>query len=269
MSKNLTLRLLTAAVLVGITLPMIYLPIFVFRFFVLVATLIALFELFDVAKVQLNLKYVHFAIPTIFICILFVSSFVLQSYFLILLSIAFILLSLWFVCDKRIEFSQYTYLLFTLLYTGMSYNALTFIREVSANAILFLFLAVFLTDTGAYFVGKRYGKHKLAPELSPKKTIEGAIGGVIVGTASALLFLLLLSVMPFLQSNFKPTYALGISAVFLSLASEFGDLFASKIKRAFGKKDFGFIFPGHGGVIDRVDGLILATLVFYLILQII
>ena len=118
--------------------------------------------------------------------------------------------------------------------------------------ILFGFFCCWLSDTFAFFAGKFFGKHKLSPVISPKKTVEGAIGGVI-GTAllNVILFLVFRKFFDLSQGITLP--AIIIFSVCLSVISIFGDLAASTIKRHHGIKDFGNLLPGHGGVMDRFD----------------
>ncbi|MEM7194409.1 MAG: phosphatidate cytidylyltransferase [Pseudomonadota bacterium] len=122
-----------------------------------------------------------------------------------------------------------------------------------------MFSVVWSADTFAYFVGKRFGRRKLAPEISPGKTIEGVLGGVfgaLVISGSLAYFLL----------DFRgPALYLWMTAtVFSALVSVAGDLYESCLKRHAGQKDSGNILPGHGGVLDRIDGLLAATPVFAL-----
>ena len=118
-------------------------------------------------------------------------------------------------------------------------------------------LAVFAADIGAYFVGRRFGKTKLAPQISPAKTVEGVVGGVAL---AALIF------VPVLYSNFSSGSAtlLLITVLVTSLISVGGDLFESKMKRHVGLKDSSKFLPGHGGVLDRIDSLIAAAPFFML-----
>ena len=119
----------------------------------------------------------------------------------------------------------------------------------------FIFLASLLCDTGAYFVGMLCGKHKLCERLSPKKTIEGAIGGFVVGCAGSLAFGYIASSISGISFNWS---MFAMLSVVLPVLSMIGDLYFSAIKREVGIKDFGTIFPGHGGVLDRIDGLLFA-----------
>ena len=122
--------------------------------------------------------------------------------------------------------------------------------------IMIPFLLAFISDSGAYFAGSYLGKHKLAPAISPKKTVEGAIGGVLAAVASMLLFALILDVAFGFQVRYG--YAL-IYGVVGSLMSVFGDLCFSVIKRQTGIKDYGNLIPGHGGVLDRFDSMLIVA----------
>ena len=125
--------------------------------------------------------------------------------------------------------------------------------------ILLPFVLAFLSDTGAYFAGLRFGKHKLAPVISPKKTIEGVAGGVFGAIAGMLIYCVVLQ----FGFGFKINYFYAvIYGVLGSLAGVFGDLCFSVIKRQTGIKDYGNLFPGHGGVLDRFDSnIVVAPLV--------
>lgn len=124
-------------------------------------------------------------------------------------------------------------------------------------AILFLFAVVWGTDIAGYFAGRAFGGPKLAPSISPKKTWSGAIGGTIVAIVAALAIAHVFSI--------RNPAAVGLIALVLSIASQAGDLFESKMKREFHAKDASGLIPGHGGVMDRLDGFIFASVVAALI----
>lgn len=124
--------------------------------------------------------------------------------------------------------------------------------------LLYLGLATYGCDTGAYFSGYFFGKHKLIERLSPKKTVEGAIGGVIIGT-------ILASVLGFMVDlGMSPIQFILLAAV-LTITSQFGDLTFSALKRQYQIKDYGTILPGHGGVIDRTDSFIFNVVVYVIV----
>ena len=130
--------------------------------------------------------------------------------------------------------------------------------------ILIPFVVAFMSDTGAYFIGCRFGKHKLAPEISPNKSVEGVFGGMIFAVLGMLLYCFILSVA------FKPEVSYGYALVYGiigSVAGVFGDLCFSVIKRQTGIKDYGNLIPGHGGALDRFDSMqVVAPLVELLLM---
>ncbi len=128
--------------------------------------------------------------------------------------------------------------------------------------ILLPFLAAWMTDTGAYFTGVFLGKHKLCEKISPKKTVEGAVGGIITCVAALVAFAYFLK-LPINYISF------GVGALVLSLLAQAGDLSFSIIKREYNIKDYGNIMPGHGGVLDRFDSTMFTIPATYVLLMII
>ena len=121
-------------------------------------------------------------------------------------------------------------------------------------------LVAIMSDIFAYFFGKFFGKHKLIPEISPKKTVEGSIAGVIGGTLSLVLYTFIVSLLE--GGNMSVNYGLIVaSGVLIAVGSQIGDLVMSAIKRTYEIKDFGNIFPGHGGVLDRFDSAISVSII--------
>ena len=127
-----------------------------------------------------------------------------------------------------------------------------------------MFIGSWVSDTGAWFFGRLFGKHKLIPEVSPKKTVEGAVGGVL---SAALAFVLYGFIIHRIDASLSPNYLiLAVSGVICAIVSQFGDLIASLVKRHYGIKDYGNVFPGHGGVMDRFDSVLLVSPVLYLLI---
>ena len=121
--------------------------------------------------------------------------------------------------------------------------------------ILIPFVVAFLSDSGAYFTGLKFGRHKLAPVVSPNKTIEGALGGLVAAMVGMLVYALVLDLgFPRLRINYGMAILYGLLG---SLAGMFGDLCFSIIKRQTGIKDYGNLIPGHGGVLDRFDSMMM------------
>ena len=140
------------------------------------------------------------------------------------------------------------------LYVGMAVLAIAWLRTLDSNGelIVWLFFCVWATDVGGYFFGKGIGGPKLAPTISPKKTWAGFFGGVFLAVVAALLFSTLFGWD-------RSLLFLSGAGVCVSVMAQIGDLFESLIKRRFGAKDSGDLIPGHGGVLDRVDGLVFAA----------
>jgi phosphatidate cytidylyltransferase len=148
--------------------------------------------------------------------------------------------------------------LFGVLYLGFTLGALSMTRLLPEGEwlIFFLLLVTWASDTGAYYVGTLWGRHPLAPRISPKKTVEGLVGGligaIIVGYVARWWFLPELSGLDCL-----------ILAILLTVTGLWGDLTESAMKRSVGMKDSGGILPGHGGMLDRLDSLLFAAPAFY------
>jgi phosphatidate cytidylyltransferase len=183
-----------------------------------------------------------------------------------LLLVTFIALFSYFLfTSKRHEgetlknhFQELMYSIFGLLYLAFLPLFLVLIRNSTGGVhwtILFLFI-VWAGDTGAYFAGKKYGRHKLYPHISPKKTREGAIGGLLAGILITLIYKLI----------FFPSLSWfsGVAIpLIIGVAAPVGDLAESFLKRAFNKKDSGTLLPGHGGFLDRFDGVIWSAPIMY------
>ena len=130
------------------------------------------------------------------------------------------------------------------------------------TSLVFLLLAlIWAADIGAYFAGSAFGKNKLCPNVSPGKTIEGALGGVILSLVVGALYVLITTDKPTLENYFN----FGVLSLIVSLVSILGDLFESILKRIAEVKDSGKILPGHGGLLDRIDSLACAAPIFFLL----
>ena len=146
-------------------------------------------------------------------------------------------------------------------------NHLSF--ELSYMGIILSFAVAMMTDTFAYLFGKLFGKRKFIPEVSPNKTVAGLIGGFLGGVISAAVCLLIFVKVPYFSSvvlEKETLFILIFSMIGIlgSLADQLGDLVASAVKRKIGVKDYANIFPGHGGFMDRVDGLMFTMAVIYI-----
>ena len=135
--------------------------------------------------------------------------------------------------------------------------------------LIFAVFASWMTDIFAYFVGSKFGKHKLCPNISPKKSVEGAIGGIVGAVLLNVLLLLVFKKFVF-EGEARLSYiGVALLSVVLSVVSMFGDLAASTVKRNFGIKDFGKLLPGHGGIMDRFDSALFVLPVLYSLVYIV
>lgn len=161
--------------------------------------------------------------------------------------------------DTNIGPTSYVFLISVLISLALR----AFLAIYNSSLYLFLMITIgnYLGDTGAYFVGSFFGKRKLIPEISPNKTVEGFFGGFFLAAIFSLIFSLTILKLSFLRSL--------ISALVIGVAGQIGDLSFSVLKRKFKIKDFGSIFPGHGGVLDRVDSLLFNLLIYYSVWELI
>lgn len=162
--------------------------------------------------------------------------------------------------ELSIELLQVVYIVCAMGFILPILNASPYGREF----LLLLFFLVFSGDTFAYFVGTLWGKHRLASQISPKKSLEGAAGAIVGAMLFALIWL------QFVYSGPRPSFfltALFLLAPFISVLAQVGDLFESMLKRGCARKDSGQFLPGHGGFLDRIDGLTLSAPAFYFFLR--
>lgn len=169
------------------------------------------------------------------------------SYSRILLPILTLLLPTIFYKNDEYTTKDAFYLLGSVYLIGLLFNLIIVINNINVLILLYLLCITIFTDTFAYLIGCLIGKHKMAPKISPKKSWEGALAGLIGGSSIAIIF----------YSNLigEVTLKVALVTMILSVIGQFGDLVFSKIKRENDVKDFSNIMPGHGGVLDRLDSI--------------
>lgn len=160
--------------------------------------------------------------------------------------IVLLLLSYTVLSKNTFTFDNAAFLLMATTYVAMGFFYLNETRLAGIQYVFYALFVIWATDSGAYFIGKAIGKRKLWPEISPNKTIEGSIGGILCGIVVALVYNVFLPV----QSNISVLIAVTIA---ISVFGQIGDLVESAFKRHYGVKDSGTILPGHGGILDRTD----------------
>lgn len=265
MWDKLSVRIISSVVAGAIALVLLFLPVWVFNIAVGIACLMILFELFTTFKQERKWQLVILDYAGA-IALILVGQFkeIAKQEFLVFIMVAYLMALL--ICSvtfhHSIKFEDVTSSFFTLVYAVFFLQHLSFVRSMPLGDVLVFLplLGAFGPDTFAFFSGKLFGKHKLIPEISPNKTVEGSVGAV-VGTA-----------IIFAGYGLVVRFACGLSvnylwlmllAVLCSIVAQFGDLAASEIKRVCGVKDFGNLIPGHGGLVDRVDSLLFVSPVVY------
>lgn len=195
-----------------------------------------------------------------------------------LMESVFVLILLFFIIllknHKTMRLEQVAMAFFFSTFVPVFFSCAVYMQKDFGTQLggFYLLLALgsaWLCDTGAYFTGRAFGRHKLAPNVSPKKTVEGSVGGVIVCTVCMLLLAWIYSaVMAYLGTPVQMNYLLLllVTPVF-AVIGMLGDLSASVIKRQFGVKDFGNIMPGHGGIMDRFDSVLFTLPSVYILVH--
>ena len=266
------LRIITSIVFAIVGLPILFLSKYIV--YPIALSLFALVAAFEMLRVLGAHKNYFVSIPAYIAALAFpVGAFFvafenIKNYLLILAGALFAyLIYLFFFAvfmKGTLPYSKITEVFASVTYVVCSFTALSVIRYMP-NGIWNLSLVLFAawgSDVFAYFTGFFFGKHKLIPEISPKKTIEGSIGGIVMATVCFLVFGLILDK----ATSVVPNYiVLAISGLILSVISQLGDLIASLIKREHGVKDYGKLLPGHGGVMDRFDSVLAVTTVLMII----
>ncbi|MBE7040818.1 MAG: hypothetical protein E7400_02495 [Ruminococcaceae bacterium] len=267
--SNFQIRIISGAACAVLVLLLIFTPYYVFHIAVAAAGLVALYELyrtFDQTK-KWQLMVLGYVFGVLFLMIPVLPGTISTEMMLFLLVVYLMLLSICSVVfHETIKFSDVSRAFFSLVYGVLFIMHLSYIRMMDNGRLLVVlaFLGAWLPDTFAYFAGRFFGKHKLIPQVSPKKTIEGSVGAVLGAVITFAVYGLILQ----FGFDYRVNYLwLSLLSLACGVVSQFGDLSASVIKRECGKKDFGNLIPGHGGMLDRIDSLVfIAPLVYYFLL---
>ena len=173
------------------------------------------------------------------------------------------LLAIWIFSyekDQTIDMNKFLTSVLVSLYIIGAVASMILIRDAKSGEVnwYFIFIGAWVTDTFAYFCGYLFGKHKLMPVVSPKKTIEGSIGGSIFCVAFFVGYGLLMNYFALANINIG---MIALAGLLSAIVSQIGDLSMSVIKRIYGIKDYGKLFPGHGGILDRFDSILAVSIV--------
>jgi phosphatidate cytidylyltransferase len=250
-------RLISGAILAGAALAAIlFLPTEALRYVAVAVAVLAAHEYVRVAGASGRSRWL-IIVAVVLACLLMTAWFALDPVAVMVAAIAWMAVEVLFLGHT---IHQATVGLFAPIYIGVPLGMLVAIQDTLGHrGTLLLIAAVIVSDSAQYYSGRAFGRHQLAPSISPKKTIEGAVGGVVLGTAF----------MALAGPRIFPTLAMpwlwvGLTVVILGIL---GDLFESRMKRVAGLKDSSTLIPGHGGVLDRIDALLFAIPAFYLFLR--
>ena len=263
-------RILSAIIMILIFVPLLFIggvP------FTILMTLLALASMYELITIREKKKKIPMLIKVISYLLVIFSSILTynqnifsytMSYQLISFIVLIFLLPI-LLKSKSMDYdiNDALYLVGSLLFINIAFNLILVVRNYSLNYLIYLLLITVITDTFALITGMYIGKNKLAPSISPHKTIEGFIGGALMGTFVATTFYFTV-----IDSNISLVILI-LTTVFLSVIGQLGDLVFSSIKRTYGVKDFSNLIPGHGGILDRLDSIIFVILAFILVMGLI
>ncbi len=258
-------RIISAAVMLALLFSVLYVHYFmniaIINYAVAVLTAVALFEIYKPHGItkHIPLTVLGFALS---MCIIF-GNIENGIYTLAVMTAAvIILLSSAVLFHSKLTFRDVSVMIMSTLYItfGMSHLRMVLEGERGFYLLFAVLIGAIMTDVGGYFVGRFCGKHKLIEKISPKKTVEGAIGGILFALASYVIYGLIIDYLFPAGTNW---YVLIITGFVASVIAQFGDLTASMIKREIGIKDYGNIIPGHGGILDRIDSILFVAPVIY------
>lgn len=247
-------RIITAVLALIIFLPFVIYGEWPFVIFVYFLATIGLCELIKMHKISIISIPVFLAIGMLWAVLSQfdddIIPYIMLSKVDITMLFVMLLLTYTVLLKNKFNFDDAGFILLATIYVGMGFYFLIETRsENGLNYIFYVLFVIWATDTGAYFVGRSLGKKKLWPKISPNKTVEGAIGGILAACIVGVVFQL---IHPFEHSM---VIVIAVT-VLVSIFGQIGDLVESAFKRHYGVKDSGKIMPGHGGILDRLDSLI-------------
>lgn len=261
-SEDMKQRVISAIVAIIIVVPIVLYGGIPFYLGASVLGLIGFYEMLKARKIERDIPNIMKLVCMFAFIIIMMDNWgnkvlVFNSNDKLILSILLTVIPIVFFNKKKsYDINDALFMLGTIMFLGISFNHLVNIRVGSLYNFIYLVLITTMTDTFAYFTGRLIGKHKMCPSVSPNKTWEGFIGGLVFGTIISVVFYV--CAFDFTGSVFL----LVLVSMLLSVVGQLGDLVFSSIKRHYKIKDYGNIMPGHGGVLDRLDSLLFVILVF-------
>lgn len=250
-------RIITGIIGGAIFLTLLIIGGYPFTFFIIALATIAMYELLRMKKIPL---FSFFGILSVFLMWLllvpndwfnvpFLSQFTKVELFALII---LILLMITVISKNKFTFDEVGFVILSSVYVGFGFHfliATRLISDIGLALVFFVIITIWSTDSGAYFVGRKFGKRKLWPDISPKKTIEGSIGGILTAFIIGIILQLIFNI-------FTSTLILLAVILVVSIFGQIGDLVESALKRHYAVKDSGKLLPGHGGILDCFDSLI-------------
>jgi phosphatidate cytidylyltransferase len=251
-------RLISGAILAGAALAAIrFLPVPALQWVAAAVAVLAAHEYVRVAGSATGVSRIIQAAAVVAACLLMSTGFAVDPMLVLVIALGWVATEVLFLGHT---IHQATVALFAPVYLGVPLGMLVAIQaSLDWRATLLLIATIIVSDSAQFYSGRAFGRHPLAPTISPKKTIEGAVGGVVLGT----LFMAVAGPRLF-PALTRGWIWVALAVVILGIC---GDLFESRLKRTAGLKDSSDLIPGHGGVLDRIDALLFATPAFYLFLR--
>lgn len=238
------------------------------KLLIMILSLFGMYEFFSIVKKSdiRPLSIIAYGLCIIYYVFLINSKINYNMIFSIIIISVFIMLCVP-VINEKYNFVDVAITLLGFIYISIFFSFIVLISEKDYGKYLvwIVFISSWMCDTTAYYVGKYLGKNKLCPKVSPKKTIEGSIGGLLGSTLTCGLYGIFLNKI----GINLPVYNFFLMGIFSGFFCQFGDLAASSIKRHVNVKDYSNLIPGHGGILDRFDSILFASVVVYYYISII
>lgn len=234
------------------------------QYVIMAVSLIAMYEIYHVIKTR-HKPIVFLGYGAVIVHYL-AFDFVMTHYSIYMTMVTMLVLTILVIQYPKYSITDVALTLFPIIYVSLLFSFIILLRDVKDGHFWVWLIAISAwgCDTFAYFTGKAIGKHKLAPQLSPKKTVEGSIGGVIGAGVIGYVYTVIFTHYSALIVREQVVWVV-ITVMLGALISQVGDLAASAIKRYFNQKDYGYILPGHGGILDRFDSFLFVAPVIYII----
>lgn len=266
-NKSFVTRLCSGIVLVALILCTVITGGNVLFGFNFIISMLAVYELYKVLGIEKSIPgFTGYVAMIAYYVLIFTDK--TQYTFMLIIVFLICLLAEYVFMFPKYKTEQISNALMCMLYGGVLLSYIYLIRNGNNGAytVWLIFLCSWASDTCAYVAGVAFGKHKMAPVLSPKKSVEGAVGGVIGAALLGAIYAAIFS--SHINLSVHPVIAFAIICAVGALISMVGDLAASAIKRNHDIKDYGKLIPGHGGIMDRFDSVIYVAPIIWMLLQI-